>query len=122
MKNLIDRINADSPSFCPICGTPVSRSIDTDSSRLCEACGWFGDQKETLSTPPQSDEFNPTLAAVQALELFRGQCRRELVLEQAYDAGSVTEADLKSAKIHVRQSTHSLVEMFTALWKKSHDT
>lgn len=109
--NLVDRVTKNSPEFCPACGSPVERTQD-DDSRLCEICGWWGDISEVLHVPPRSDIYNPILAIAQVLELYRGQCRRELVLEIAYDEGSITEVDLKSAKIAMRQSLHSMIEMF----------
>jgi len=123
MKNLIKRVVNDGPAFCPRCGTPVERAIDdNDESRLCPTCEWWGDRRETLDTPFSTDEFNPVLVAYQSLELYRSQCRRELVLEEAFSTGDIVEADLKDAKICVRQSTNSIVEMFTALWKSSHQS
>lgn len=111
MKNLIERVVNNSPEFCPLCGSPVERT-QGDDSRLCEVCGWWGDISEILHAPPKADEYNPVLAIAQVLELYRGQCRRELVLEIAYDDGGITESDLKSAKIAIRQSLHSMIEMF----------
>jgi hypothetical protein len=99
--------------FCPKCGTPLDDS--GDECRYCDACGWFGDSGETAKAPPPSDQFNPVLAAVQALTLFRDVCRQELVAEQVYDAGNATEADLRKVKTEVRNALHSLVELFTAL-------
>ena len=79
--------------FCPRCTAPLETSRDAD--RLCEVCGWFGDQQEVLLVPPRSDVFNPVLAAAQTLELYRDVCRKELMAEQIYDAGNATEADLQ---------------------------
>ena len=76
--------------FCPRCPAPLETSRDAD--RLCEVCGWFGDQQEALLAPPASDVLNPVLAAAQTLELYRDVCRKELVAEQIYDAGNATEA------------------------------
>jgi len=47
--------------------------VDTggDECRYCDACGWFGGNTETTQTPPDTGEFNPVLAAVQGLTLFR---------------------------------------------------
>ena len=66
--------------FCPRCGTPVDTS--GDESPLCDACGWFGDNTETARTPPDTGQFSPVLAVVQALTLFRDVCRQELMAEQ----------------------------------------
>lgn len=115
--NINDRIQNDGPSFCPLCGSPVSKSIDDDGSRLCELCGWFGDLSEVLNKPMLSEDFNPVLGAAQGLELFRGQCRRELALELAFDAGLILESDLKLAKTYVRNSTHELITMFTKIYE-----
>ena len=62
--------------FCPRCTAPLETSRDAD--RLCEVCGWFGDQQEALLMPPRSDVLNPVLAAAQTLELYRDVCRKEL--------------------------------------------
>lgn len=88
---------------------------DGDESRLCAACGWFGDNSETAKAPPPSDVFNPVLASLQALFLYRDVCRQELVAEQVFDAGNATEADLRKIKVEARNCLHSLVQMFTAL-------
>jgi hypothetical protein len=86
-----------------------------DENRYCNVCGWFGDGGETAKKPPASDRFNPVLAAVQALTLFRDVVRKELVVEQVYDAGNLTEADLRAVKLEVHNCVQSLVELFTAL-------
>ena len=99
--------------FCPQCGLPVE--TDGDESRLCETCGWFGDNSETAKVPPPSDVFNPVLAAVQALFLYRDVCRHELVAEQVFDAGNATEADLRKVKVEARNCLHSLVQLFMAI-------
>ncbi len=99
--------------FCPRCGTPVDTG--GDECRYCNACGWFGGDTETARTPPDTDEFNPVLAAVQGLALFRDVCRQELMAEQVYDAGDATEADLRKVRTEARNALHSLVELFTAL-------
>jgi hypothetical protein len=99
--------------FCPRCTAPVETGRDDD--RLCEVCGWFGDRQEVLLVPPQNDVFNPVLAAAQTLELYRDVCRKELIAEQIYDAGSATEGDLFKVKIARRHAAHAIVEMFVAL-------
>jgi hypothetical protein len=99
--------------FCPRCGSPVDTS--GDDTRLCDACGWFGDNTETARTPPDTGEFNPVLAAAQTIMLFREVCRQELVAEQVYATGAATAADLRRVKTEARYALHSLVEMFTAL-------
>jgi hypothetical protein len=99
--------------FCPKCGTPVDTS--GDETRLCDACGWFGDNTETAKTPPDTGNFNPVLAAVQGLTLFRDVCRHELMVEQVYVAGNATRADLRKVKTEARNALHCMVEMFTAL-------
>ena len=53
--------------FCPRCGMPVDTG--GDERRICDTCGWFGDNAETAKRPPDTDDFNPVLAAVQALAL-----------------------------------------------------
>jgi len=99
--------------FCPRCTAPLEISRDAD--RLCEGCGWFGDQQEALLAPPASDVPNPVLAAVQTLELYRDVCRKELVAEQIYDAGNATEAELQRVRLARRHAAHSIIEMFVTL-------
>ena len=99
--------------FCPRCTAPLETGRDAD--RLCEVCGWFGDQQEVLLAPPRSDVSNPVLAAAQALELYRDVCRHELVAEQVYDAGNGTEAQLNRVRVSRRHAAHSIIEMFAAL-------
>jgi hypothetical protein len=99
--------------FCPRCASPLE--MGGDSGRLCEKCGWFGDQTETLAALPPSDVFNPVLAAAQALELFRDACRYELMAEQLYNAGDGTEAQLNQVRVSRRQAAHALIEMFVVL-------
>ena len=99
--------------FCPRCTAPLETSRDAD--RLCEVCGWWGDQQEALLVPPKSDVFNPVLAAAQTLELYREVCRHELIAEQVYDAGDGTEAELQRVHMARRHAAHSIIEMFVAL-------
>jgi hypothetical protein len=91
--------------------------VDTsgDETRLCECCGWFGENSETAKRPPPAADFNPVRAALQGLALYRDVCRQELVAEQVYDAGNATEADLRHVKAAGREVLHALVELFTAL-------
>ncbi len=103
----------DMAEFCPRCGTPVDTS--GDDTRLCDACGWFGDNTETARIPPDAGKFSPVLATVQAITLFRDVCRQELMAEQIYDAGGATEAALRKVRTEARNALHSLVELFTAL-------
>jgi len=99
--------------FCPRCTAPLESSRDAD--RLCEVCGWWGDQQEVLLVPPESDIFNPVLAAAQTLELYRDVCRKELLAEQIYDAGNATEADLQRVRLARRHAVHSIIEMLVSL-------
>ncbi len=99
--------------FCPRCTAPLESSRDAD--RLCEVCGWWGDQQEVLVVPPESDVFNPVLAAAQTLELYRDVCRKELLAEQIYDAGNATEADLQRVRLARRHAVHSIIEMLVSL-------
>jgi len=99
--------------FCPRCTAPLETGRDAD--RLCEVCGWFGDQQEVLLAPPRSDVSNPVLAAAQALELYRDVCRHELLAEQVYDAGNGSEAQLNRVCVSRRHAAHSIIEMFAAL-------
>jgi hypothetical protein len=99
--------------FCPRCTAPLETSRDAD--RLCEVCGWWGDQQEALLVPPKSDVFNPVLAAAQTLELYRDVCRHELIAEQVYDAGDGTEAELQRVHLARRHAARSIIELFVAL-------
>ena len=99
--------------FCPRCTAPLEAA--RDPGRLCEVCGWFGDQQEALLAPPASDVPNPVLAAVQTLELYRDVCRKELLAEQIYDAGNATEADLQRVRLARRHAVHSIIEMLVSL-------
>jgi len=99
--------------FCPRCTAPLETA--RDPARLCEVCGWFGDQQEVLLVPPKSDVFNPVLAAAQTLELYRDVCRKELVAEQIYDAGNATEAELQRVHMARRHAANSIIEMFVSL-------
>jgi hypothetical protein len=101
--------------FCPRCTAPLETSRDSD--RLCEVCGLFCDESETLKIPPRDVE-NPVLAAAQALELYRDVCQRELVAEQVYDAGNYTGAKLQRVHLARRHAAHSIISMFVALWNR----
>ncbi|MHB8108286.1 MAG: hypothetical protein ACYDH4_12820 [Candidatus Cryosericum sp.] len=105
-----------SSEFCPRCNSPLEAAAD--DGRLCEVCGWFGDQTEVLDKPPQPDTFNPVLATVQCLALYRDVCRNELIAEQVYDAGDATEADMRTVRLTRRQATDSLVSLFIQLRKQ----
>jgi len=120
--NIIERVINDGPNFCPRCGTPVTRSMDEDDSRLCETCEWYGDRTETTRTPPVVEKFDPELVIAQSLELYRAQCRRELVLEQAYAGGAISDHDMKQAKQALRTSTRSIVELFVSFTGDTNDT
>ncbi len=99
--------------FCQRCTAPLETSQEAD--RLCEVCGWFGDQQEALLAPPRSDVVNPVLAAAQTLELYRDVCRKELIAEQIYDAGNATETDLRRVHMARRHAAHSIIAMFVTL-------
>jgi hypothetical protein len=99
--------------FCPRCGQPVDTG--GDDSRLCDACGWFGDNAETAKTATVEGEFNPVRAAIRALSLYRDVCRHELIVEQIYAAGYATEAKLRTVRADAKECQHSLVELFTTL-------
>ncbi len=99
--------------FCPRCTAPLETSQDAD--RLCDVCGWFGDQQEALLVPPQTDVINPVLAAAQTLELYRDVCRKELIAEQVFDAGNATEADLRRVHMARWHAAHSIIAMFVIL-------
>lgn len=101
--------------FCPKCYSPME--VTPDPGRLCDVCGWFGDKQETLAEPPKCEEFQPTLAAAQVLDLYRDACRKELIVEQVYDAGACTEADVAKVRRGVRSAAHAIVEMFTRLYR-----
>ena len=109
----LSRVANSMAEFCPRCGYPLEYA--QDPARLCDTCGWFGDWQEVLHTPPSGDAFNSARAAAQVLELYRDICRRELIIEQAYYAGGITEDVVRKAKTQCRQCAHLLIEMFTAL-------
>lgn len=116
LPNLVDCVNRDPVQFCPMCGDPVEVGCDkADTSRLCEACGWFGDVTETLREPPPIDGLVPRRAVAQVLRLYRDVCRRELVLEQAFDLGEIVESELQHSKMLVRGSVHEIIKMVVAL-------
>jgi len=100
--------------FCPRCGTLVDAS--GDECRYCEACGWFGDNSETSTTPVSIT--NPICAIVNTLALFRKVCREELKAEQVYLAGNATEAELRKVTVEARNARHSLIELFTTLCRQ----
>jgi len=54
--------------FCPRCTAPLE--TDRDADRLCEVCGWFGDQQEALLAPPTSDVLNPVLATAELSQIL----------------------------------------------------
>jgi hypothetical protein len=107
-----------SAEFCPRCTWPLEFSHDPD--RLCEVCGWFGDQSEILEKPPsRPDRLNPILAVVQCLALYREVCQKELIAEQMYDAGDVTEDDLRKIRLTCRHAIDAAVKMFVSLQKQA---
>jgi hypothetical protein len=97
--------------FCPRCTAPLETSQDSD--RLCELCGWFGDQQESLLTPPAVE--NPLLRTAQLLELYREVCRKELEGEQKRAAGIGTDAELHKVHAARRHAAHSILEMFAGM-------
>jgi len=107
-----------SAEFCPRCTAPLDAS--SDPGRLCEVCGLFCDETETLRVPPKPDVINPVLAAAQCLELFRDVCRKELIAEQIYDAGDATERDIRNIRISRRQATDAIIALFTGLHRLTH--
>ena len=106
--------------FCPRCTAPLETSQDAD--RLCEVCGWFGDQQETLLTPPIDGVNNPILCAAQTLELYRKVCHDELRAEQRHQAGEGSEADLRRVYAARRHAAHSILAMFVALHDRAMST
>ena len=83
--------------------------------RLCDTCGWFGDNAETAKRRRTQATSIPCWPPSRPLRLFRDVCRQELVAEQIYDAGNATEADLRKVKTEARNCPALLVELFTAL-------
>jgi hypothetical protein len=81
-----------------------------DDGCYCEVCGHFCDSKELLST--LGTGFNLTQNVVQVVQLHRDICRQELVLEQLFDAGVATEAELSKIRLLLRGAVHSMIEMF----------
>lgn len=103
--------------FCPRCNSPVE--FAPDPARLCEVCGWFGDQTEVLDKPPAPQAINPVLAAAQCLELYRDVCRRELIAEQLYDAGNAVEADIAKVRAARRHATNAIIELFAVFHRRN---
>jgi hypothetical protein len=99
--------------FCPRCTAPLETSQDAD--RLCQVCGWFGDQQEALRVPPRKEVYHPVLDLVQSLELYRDVCRHEQTAEQKYSAGQGTTAELRQIQNMRHQAAHSIISMFIAL-------
>ncbi len=97
--------------FCPRCTAPLETSQDAD--RLCEVCGWWGDQQEVLLMPPVVP--NPVLKAAQMLELYREVCRNELQVQQRVARGEGTEADLRKVYVARRHAAHSILQVFASL-------
>ena len=102
--------------FCPRCGTPVDTS--GDDTRLCDACGWFGDNAETAKRPPDPIEVYPVCALLQTLALYRDVCRNELKAEQYCEAGRASaandslQAGLRRIQREARNAARALVELY----------
>ena len=105
--------------FCPRCGEPLDTS--GDESRLCDACGWFGDDTETRRAPWDPSVCNPIGSLVQALSLYRELCRQELMGEQFANANATAEKTreraLHQVKTRVREGLHSLIELFIVTYQ-----
>lgn len=104
--------------FCPRCTWPLEPGPDVD--RLCDACGWFGDQSETLLMPPQNTG-NPFLAAVHGLAWFREVCRCEFLAEEYCRhvdpaARPQATAQLNRIRAELRHVGHALIERFRTIW------
>ena len=97
--------------YCPRCTSPIKTD---ESDCLCEVCGWWGDRGETLADQ-MPDVFNPGRAAATTLELYRDICRKEMLMEQLYDAGNATEKDLQQVAALRKSTIASMIEMFTRL-------
>ncbi len=96
-------------AYCPKCWYPIT----VQQECYCDLCGWFGDPREILAEPGR--EFNLTHTVIRTLELYRGACREEMVMEHLYGLGNATEKDLQHARILTRNLVHSLIEMFVKL-------
>ena len=72
--------------FCPRCTAPLETSRDAD--RLCEVCGWWGDQEEVLLAPPQATWSTPCWPPRRPSNCTATCAARNLMAEQIYDAGN----------------------------------
>ena len=100
--------------FCPRCNV----DIDTASNEcLCIVCGWYGDKSETVKTIPVG-YVNSLLSLYLTMDAYQKLCRYELILEQLYDNGQVTEKDVKYATVSRIESLHLIMDMFYQIFKK----
>lgn len=97
--------------FCPRCLAPIDAS---SQECLCEICGWFGDVSEA-SVEQDFSSFNPMRSAIAIMQLYREQCRKELIADQMYDSGEANEQDIKIVQIALQETVKSIVEMFCTL-------
>jgi hypothetical protein len=98
--------------YCPKCGQLLP--LAADDARLCDTCGWFGDQEESLPEPPP---FAPLVAAVdQVFNVYRCVCRQELLAEAAHQQDP-NDPVLALAKIHREGdlARQALIEMFIGI-------
>jgi hypothetical protein len=99
--------------YCPKCGELLMPTPEPD--RLCDTCGWFGDQGETLREPP--DGFMLTAAISKALDLYRFVCRKELEAEAVAARHPGQEVNVRKVHAGAAQAKQSLLEMFVAVRK-----
>lgn len=97
--------------YCPKCHNPLESSTDDD--RLCEQCGWWGGAGEVCL---QSKVVTDTATNIrQLLALYRDSCRKELILESAYQQGHLARVEMIKARHCVAQSAESIIAMVVAL-------
>jgi hypothetical protein len=94
--------------FCPKCGKPLQVTPEPD--RLCLACGWWGGQCEALTKPPHTGEL--ATSVMQALDLYRDICRKELLVELACEHGNVERHEMQEVRGAVASCLESLLRIF----------
>jgi hypothetical protein len=101
--------------FCPHCHHPLDDPTPDDSSRLCQACSWFGDQAEVATKPYVSDDVD--LSCSQLLAMFREVCRMEMVAEQLTEEWPDEAKRLSVVKQRVKHAQYSILHFFREIRK-----
>ena len=81
-----------------------------EPDRLCLACGWWGGQCEALKKPPHTGEL--ATSVMQALDLYRDICRKELLVELACEHGNVERHEMQEVQGAVASCLESLLRIF----------